>query len=328
VSLDRNLAEVHRRRVATNGVEIDLLEAGPDGGPVIVLVHGFPESSHAWRHQLRPLAEAGYRVLAPDQRGYARSSAPREVEAYRVDHLAADLLGLLDDADADDAVFVGHDWGALLVWDLARLHPDRVRGVVNGSVPYTPWPVPPTELFRSQFADRFFYILYFQEVGPAERELDADVERTLRTILWAASGEMSGPPPTELPPMEGTGFLDAMTVRGPVPDGLPHWLAPADLAVFVDQFTASGFFGPVSWYRNLDADHELTKDLPPPPMPCAFVAGALDAVIAHRPGYVESLPELLPDFRGSVLLDGVGHWTQQERPGEFNSALLHLLERL
>src|SRR6478736_7963219 len=130
------------------------------------------------------VVEAGYHVLAPDQRGYGRSSAPKDVAAYGIEYLGGDLLGLLDATGHDDAVFVGHDWGALLVWDLARIHPDRVRAVVNVSVPYTEWPAPPTEVFKAASGDRFFYILYFQQVGPAEAELDADVERTMRTVLW------------------------------------------------------------------------------------------------------------------------------------------------
>ncbi len=322
------MGDVRRRRVPTNGVELDVLDAGPADGPLVVLVHGFPESSHAWRHQLPTLAAAGYRVLAPDQRGYARSSAPGAVDAYRVDHLSADLLGLLDDVGADDAVFVGHDWGALLVWDLARLHPRRVRGVVNGSVPYTPWPAPPTELLRALHGDRFFYILYFQEVGPAERELEADVHESLRTVLWSLSGDAYRPPSADELPMTGTGFLDALRHGRTVPAGLPPWLGPDDMAVFVDQFRASGFFGPVSWYRNLDADHALTKDLPHPSVPCAFIAGSHDPVVADRPGYVESMTDVLPDHRGTIVLDGVGHWTQQERPAAFDEALLDLLGRL
>jgi pimeloyl-ACP methyl ester carboxylesterase len=316
------------RRIATNGIELDCIDAGRDGDPVVVLCHGFPESSHSWRHQIEPLAAAGHRVLVPDQRGYARSSAPAEVDAYRSDHLAADLLGLLDDVDARDAIFVGHDWGALAVWDLARMHPDRVRGVINVSVPYTPWPAPPTELFRAMWGDRFFYMLYFQSVGPPEADLERDVGETLRALLWAASGDMFGPPPTDFPPMEGTGFLDAITHHVDVPAGLPPWISPEEVEVYVDQFTASGFFGPISWYRNLDADYHLTKDRPPPSMPCAFIGGSYDGVIAHRLEYVEAMKELLPDFRGATLIDGAGHWTQQERPTEFNAALLELLTRL
>lgn len=314
-----------RRRIRTNGVELDVIDEGAPGDPVVVLVHGFPESSHSWRHQIEPLVAAGYRVLAPDQRGYGASSAPRDVAAYRTDHLCADLVGLLDDVDTRQAVFVGHDWGALVAWDLARLHPDRVRALVNVSVPYTAWPAPPTELFRATYGDRFFYMLYFQPVGPAEAELEADVAETMRLVLWGASGEMYGPPPDPLPPMEGTGFLDSITRGRPVPDGLPPWLTEEDFRVYVEQFTASGFFGPLSWYRNLDADHELTKDLAAPAMPTAFIGGTRDGVIAGRPEYVAGMAALLPDFRGTRMIEDAGHWTQQEQPAEFNAALLDLL---
>ena len=314
----------------TAPIELDVIDAGPADGPVVVLAHGFPESSHSWRHQVEPLAAAGYRVLVPDQRGYGRSSAPRAIAAYRSDHLAADLLALLDDVGADDALFVGHDWGALLVWDLARYHPDRVRGVVNVSVPYTPWPMRPTELFQLMWGDRFFYMTYFQEVGPAETELEYDVANTMRTVLWGGSAAMSSAPPdpADLPAAEGTGFLDAFTDRHAVPAGLPDWLPTADFDHYVEQFTASGFFGPVSWYRNLDADWELTKDLAAPSMPVAFIGGDHDMVIAHRPEYVDSMADLLPDYRGKWMIAEAGHWTQQERPDEFNDALLAALERV
>ena len=316
------------RRIATNGVELDVVDAGTPGDPVVVLVHGFPESSHSWRHQIAPLVAAGYRVLVPNQRGYGTSSAPTDVAAYRSDHLAADLVGLLDDIGADDARFVGHDWGSMVVWDLSRLHPDRVSGLVNVSVPYTAWPAPPTDLFRALSGDRFFYILYFQEVGPAEAELEADVAETMRLTLWGGSGEMFGPPPDPLPPMEGTGFLDSITRRARVPDGLPSWLTDEDLETYTEQFTTSGFFGPLSWYRNLDADHQITKDLPPPSLPCAFIGGTRDGVIAARLDTIDETHADLPGYRGSILIDGAGHWTQQERPAAFNNALLELLARL
>lgn len=322
-----------RRRVHTSsdfgGIKLELTDAGPADGPVVVLSHGFPESSHSWRHQVEPLASAGFRVLAPDQRGYASSSAPRDVAAYRSDHLGHDLLALLDDVGAHDAVFVGHDWGALLVWDLARLHPERVRGVVNVSVPYTPWPMRPTELFAHMWGDRFFYMTYFQQVGPPEAELEADIAATMRMMLWGGSGEMysPSPDPADLPPAAGTGLLDAVAGRQ-LPDGLPAWLDDEDLATYVEQFSTSGFFGPVSWYRNLDAGWELTKDLAAPSMPCAFIGGSCDMVIANRMEYVDSMQTLLPDYRGATIIDGAGHWTQQERPTQFNTALLELISRL
>jgi pimeloyl-ACP methyl ester carboxylesterase len=325
------MTEIRERRVTTNGIELVVTEAGRPGDPVVVLSHGFPECSHSWRHQLAPLADAGFHVLAPDQRGYGHSSRPATVSAYHADELSADLLGLLDDVGAHDAVFVGHDWGALLVWHMARIVPDRMRAAVAVSVPYTPWPAPPTQLFRAMFGDRFFYILYFQQVGPPERELEADVRRTMHTFLWAASGAMYRKRPSDLPPMEGTGFLESMTrVVGPVPDGLPRWLTQHDLDVYVERFEESGFFGPVSWYRNLDADHERVKDIPNDviAMPTAFIGGTKDAVIAGRPEYVEAMNALLPDYRGATMIEGAGHWTQQEAPEEFNAALLGFLRTL
>jgi len=319
---------ISRRRRSVNGVELDVSEAGGPDAPAVVLLHGFPECAWSWRHQMEPLAGAGYHVLAPDQRGYAASSAPRDVAGYGNRQLCGDVVVLLDATGHDDAVVVGHDWGALLMWDLARLHPERVRAAVGVSVPYTPWPVPPTELFRALHGDDFFYILYFQDVGPAEAELEADVERTMRTVLWGGSGDGAPVRPPAPLPSAGTGFLDVIAAAGPVPDDLPSWLTDGDLATYVAAFEHSGFYGPISWYRNLDANHEVVKDLPAPAMPTAFIGGTNDLVTAGRPGYIESMDALLPDHRHSVLLEGVGHWTQQEDPEGFNEALLTFLRDL
>lgn len=326
------MTETRTRRVATApGIELVVHEAGTPGDPVVVLCHGFPETAHSWRHQMQPLADAGFHVLAPDQRGYGHSSAPRDVEAYHIDRLTGDLLALLDDVGVDDAVFVGHDWGAFVVWHMGQLHPDRCRAIVAASVPYTAWPAPPTDLMKAMWGDRFFYILYFQPVGPAETELEADVRRTMHTIMWAASGEMYRGTPAEFPPAEGTGFLDSMAgLAGGIPDELPAWLSQDDLDAYVDEFSTSGFFGPVSWYRNLDANHERTKHIAPTTltMPCLFIGGTHDAVIAARPEYVDAMDGMLPGYRGKVMIDGAGHWTQQEAPAEFNDALLGFLRTL
>ena len=317
--------EINTHRV--NGVELQVTSAGDPSGPCVILSHGFPESAYSWRHQIPVLAAAGYHVLAPDQRGYGFSSAPKDVSAYGIQHLTGDLVALLDATGHDDAVFVGHDWGAMVVWEAARLHAERVSAVVGVSVPFTPWPARPTDIMKAMWTDRFFYILYFQQVGPPEKELEADVRRTMHNILWGASGEMYKGMPSEFPPMEGTGFLDMFT---DIPEQLPDWLTQADLDHYVKQFENSGFFGPVSWYRNLDANYEILKDLSPDlvTMPSYFIGGEKDGVIAGRPEYVDGMNGLLPDYRGKTMIPGAGHWTQQEAPEAFNAALLGFLSAL
>ena len=162
---------VRQSTIHVNGVDLVVTEAGDRSAPAVILSHGFPESAHSWRHQIPVLAEAGYHVIAPDQRGYGFSSSPKDVTAYGIRNLTGDLVALLDHFGHEDATFVGHDWGALVVWDAGRLHPTRCNAIVAVSVPLTPWPGRPTDLFKAMFGDRFFYMLYFQEVGPAEREL-------------------------------------------------------------------------------------------------------------------------------------------------------------
>jgi pimeloyl-ACP methyl ester carboxylesterase len=318
---------VRQSTIHVNGVDLVVTEAGDRSAPAVILSHGFPESAHSWRHQIPVLAEAGYHVIAPDQRGYGFSSSPKDVSAYGIRNLTGDLIALLDHFGHDDAVFVGHDWGALVVWDAGRLHPTRCRAIAAVSVPLTPWPGRPTDLFKAMFGDRFFYMLYFQEVGPAERELDADIRRSMHTIMWGASGEMYRGVPSEIPPMVGTGFLDMFS---DVPDHLPSWLTQADLDYYVEQYQNSGFFGPVSWYRNLDANYEIMKDIPfdVMTMPTFFIGGSKDGVIAPRLDTIDTVNAISPNYKGSVIIPEAGHWTQQEKPVEFNTALLDFLRTL
>ena len=320
-------SSIRQSTISVNGVDLRVTQAGDPAGPCVILSHGFPESAYSWRHQIPVLAEAGYHVIAPDQRGYGFSSSPKNVDAYGITHLTGDLVALLDVTGHDTATFVGHDWGAMVVWEAARLHPTRVDAVVGVSVPFTAWPAPPTDIMKAMWGDRFFYILYFQPVGPAERELEADIRRTMHAILWGASGEMYKGMPSEFPPMEGTGFLDMFT---DVPEHLPAWLTKDDLDTYVELFTNSGFFGPVSWYRNLDANYAVLKDIAPDTvtMPSFFIGGEKDGVIAGRPEYVDSMNDLLPNYRGKVMIPGAGHWTQQEAPHAFNEALLGFLRTL
>jgi pimeloyl-ACP methyl ester carboxylesterase len=302
--------------VAVNGVDLHVEVEGE--GPLVVLAHGFPELSYSWRHQLPALAAAGYRVAAPDQRGYGRSTRPEPVEAYDIEHLTGDLLGLVDALGEEQAVFVGHDWGAIVVWQLALMAPERVRGVVGMSVPFLPRPpAPPTELFRSLFGDAFFYMLYFQEPGVADADLGADPAKTMRRILAG----LKGPDPNMVMP-DGRGFVD----RLPEPDGLPDWLSQAELDHYTAEFSRTGFTGGINWYRNLDRNWALTEHLAGAKVqvPSLFIGGSGDPVLLMSPPAGQE--EWLADHRGTVLVDGAGHWVQQEAPGPVNDALIAFLD--
>lgn len=322
---------VTERVTTAPGVELDVHTAGPTDGPAVLLLHGFPESSWSWRHQIAPLTAAGYRVIVPDQRGYAASTATDDSAAYRADHLADDAAAVLDHFGVERAVVVGHDWGAILTWHIAQRHPHRCRAVIAASVPYTPWSQAPTASLRATHGDDFFYILYFQIPGVPERELDADPERFLLSILHVASGDgirsiVGGPLPAE-----GTGLTEFFEHQlGGRRSSLPGWLTRADLDVYVEQFTRSGFGRPINWYRNLDANHEMFTPIGTSPitMPTFFVAGELDPVILGRPGYVSRMLDDLPDHRENALIPGIGHWVQQEAPAEFNAVLLRWLASL
>jgi pimeloyl-ACP methyl ester carboxylesterase len=321
------VAEVTHEQVATNGVELHVAVAGPSEGPPVILCHGFPELWYSWRHQLAALGDAGYRAFAPDLRGYGGSSAPREVADYGSDKLTGDLCGLLDHYGYDKAAFSGHDWGAMVVWEMGRLHPERVSSIYAMSVPYSSAPGPPTEIFRHIFGDKFFYMLYFQDVGPAEAEFDENPRLYVRTMLYSAGGEgmAKGRALVGDAPAAGTRFLDILQ---PAPDALPAWLTEHDVDVYTEGLKRSGLFGPLSFYRNLDANWGRSKDLPASlyTMPTGFLTGSLDPVVIMQPHGVDVMKEQLPDFRGATVVDGAGHWVQQERPAETNAALLSFLD--
>ena len=312
---------VRERTVATGGVELHVLDAG-EGTPV-VLAHGFPELAYSWRHQVPALAAAGCRVLAPDQRGYGRSSRPAAVEDYDIVHLTGDLLGLLDDIGEERAVFVGHDWGAIVVWQLALLAPERVAGVVGMSVPFLPrGPMPPTRLMRQVMGDSFFYMLYFQEPGVADADLGRDPAATMTRMLAGLPPAGGGAPDPAALAGDGRGFVE----RLPVPDGLPGWLRRDELDHYIDEFTRTGFTGALNWYRNLDRNWEVTAHLAGAKVevPALFVGGSADPVLLMTPPAL--MDGWLTDPRGAVLIDGAGHWVQQERPDEVNAALVGFVE--
>lgn len=328
----RTMADVTTRTIATNGIELHVHEAGdPDGSPVI-LCHGFPELGYSWRHQLPALADAGYHVLAPDQRGYGRSSKPEAIDDYDIVHLDDDLLGLLDSLGHEKAVFVGHDWGSMVVWALATRAPERVAGVVGMSVPFIPrGERPPLEAMRFIFGDNFFYMLYFQEPGVADADLGRDPGTTMRRMLAGLSPGKRSSDPVDAANAAARMFApgDAGFVeRLPEPDGLPDWITPAELDHYVTEFGRTGFTGGINWYRNLDRNWHLTPELEGAKVtvPARFIGGTDDPVLLMTPPTVQD--GFLADDRGSVLIPDAGHWVQQEKPAEVNAALLEFLAGL
>jgi pimeloyl-ACP methyl ester carboxylesterase len=293
---------VPERRLAVNGIELHVLDEGE--GPPVVLCHGFPELAFSWRRQVPALTGAGFRVLAPDLRGFGRSSAPAEVEAYDVVSLCGDLCGLLDAFDEEAALFVGHDWGASLVWQLAVLHPARVRAVAGLSVPFVPRaPAPPVGIMRSHLGEEF-YIVWFQAPGVADAALARDVRRTLTTSRqWTARwAEDDGAAPER-----------------------PSWLSEQELAVYVEAFERTGFTGGLNWYRNIDRNWELTAHVAEHRVsqPAMFLTGERDPVRRFMPA--EMMGGWVTDLRAEVVVPGAGHWVQQQEPDAVNAALLRFL---
>jgi pimeloyl-ACP methyl ester carboxylesterase len=305
-------------------------EAGE--GPLVLLAHGFPECWYSWRHQLTALADAGYHVVAPDMRGYGRTDGPEAVEAYSMMHLVGDLTGLVTALGEERAVIVGHDWGSMVAWHAALLRPDRFHAVVGMSVPFFPrTPIKPTALMKAAAGDKFFYVLYFQEPGKAEAELDPRAREMMRSMLYTVSGSIGFDHYRNLDLPKTATFLDSMVD----PTELPAWLSPDDLEVYVTEFERTGFRGGLNWYRNFDRNWELLApfgDLRIT-VPALFVGGLKDPVVtgpelSGEGPAVKMLGLFCDDLRAKVLIEGAGHWNQQEAPEETNQALLDFLSGL
>lgn len=312
------------RRIRANGITHDVIVEGE--GPLCVLVHGWPELALSWRHQIAALVDAGYRVAAPDVRGYGGSDAPAEVDAYRMTELAADVAGLIEALGEKDAILIGHDWGAPIVWHTALLHPQQVRAVVGMSVPHLGrgGPVPPTEMFGAMYPDRFFYILYFQEPGVAEAEFEADVEDALAKIFFSNSGDATQEVRQAMRERVH-GYLEGL----PRPDPFPAWLTSEDLAAYTAAFTKSGFAGGINRYRNMDRDWHELEHLAEAKIeqPALFLAGEHDSVLRYAPGMnlMDLMDPFYADLRGRVIVPRAGHWVQQEQPQFVNERLLSFL---
>jgi pimeloyl-ACP methyl ester carboxylesterase len=326
------MAELKHHTVETNGIRMHLAEQG--AGPLVLFCHGFPESWYSWRHQLTSLAEAGFHAVAPDLRGYGQTDQPSEINQYTLLHSIGDLVGLLNALQVEQAVIVGHDWGAPLAWAAALLRPDRFRGVIALSGPFGPRASKRPTTVMPQSNHMLFYQLYFQTPGVAEAEFGCDVRLTIRTILYSISGDA--------PPLVGSvvdrnavgmvrregGFLSKMLN----PVSLPPWLSEADVDYYATEFARTGFRGGLNWYRNIDRNWELLAPFAGArvAVPALYIAGERDVVLDF-PGVRERIPSMaqfVPRLRRSIILSGCGHWTQQERATEVTSAMIDFLRDL
>ncbi|MBS0362325.1 MAG: alpha/beta hydrolase [Proteobacteria bacterium] len=298
-------------------------------GPLVLMVHGFPESWYSWRHQLGPVAEAGFTAAAIDVRGYGGSDKPGDVPAYSMECLTADVAGVAAALQPDaPAILVGHDWGAPIVWNTALSRPEAIKAVAGLSVAFSGVPARPfTEIFKEAFTDkgRFFYQDWFQGVGPPEAEAEADVRTFLRKFYYWASAE--SPPGMGAGKKPGEPLLPGLID----PEVFPAWLTAKDLDYYVDQFESSGFFGPISRYRNHERDFAWLQQFKGRTldMPTLLIGGDKDPAFngfgrIDDPGAM--MKKHVTDLRGVHVLKDCGHWTQQERPAEVNAILIPWLK--
>jgi len=307
-------------------IEMRYAEAG--GGPLVVFVHGWPESWYSWRHQVKAVAAAGFRAVAPDMRGYGGTSKPEAIEDYALPLLIGDVVALVRALGESQAVVIGHDWGAPVAWNAALMRPDMFRAVVGMSVPFSP---PSSVRFMDFLKERGitdFYMQYFQTPGVAEAALEKDVRSSIRRLSFTASGDF---------PEEARGFA-RIPAGGDIlsntidPPTLPSWITEADIDYYVGEFSRSGFRGGLNWYRNINRNAGLQAPFYGMPIrqPSLFVAGARDGVLRfpNAKAQIEAFPKTLPANRGIHILDGAGHWVQRERANQVNELLIKFLKSL
>jgi pimeloyl-ACP methyl ester carboxylesterase len=319
-------AGVSLRTVDVGPVTLRIAEMGE--GPLVLLVHGWPESWYSWRRQMPALAAAGYRVVAPDMRGYGASDRPASVDDYDIRKLSGDLVGLLDALGEKSAILVGHDWGAIVAWNSMLLHPDRFTALAAMSVPFSGRAASsPLESMRRTYGDNFYYILYFQEPGVAEAEFDADPRGILSRLYTSPDTPVSTPAITD-PKRAAGGWIPRLGQ----PLAQPPWLSREDLDYYVGEFSRAGFRGGINYYRNFHRNWEITPELAGARIsqPVAFIAGEQDIVIrgASADALTASMKRAVDDLRSVTLIPGAGHWVQQEKPDEVNAALLAFLGSL
>ena len=321
-------------QVDANGISVHTVSMGE--GPLVVFCHGFPESWYSWRHQLPTVAAAGHRAVDLDMRGYGGTSRPADIGAYTMSHLVGDVVGVVAALGEQQAVVVGHDWGAPVAWYSALMRPDVFRAVASLSVPYIPpigglpEGVTINDLMRANATGRDYYRLYFQEPGVAEADLEADIERSVLGFMYTISGDIVADGVHETGWDGHFPLGETVTDQLVLPEQLPSWLTADDLAFYVAELRASGYRGGLNWYRNINA---LPAILAPfvgatIDQPALYLGGELDMIAGNTPEAISALPGMVPGLRGVEMLAGAGHWLQQERPAEVNAALVDFLSGL
>ncbi|WP_296397090.1 alpha/beta hydrolase [Reyranella sp.] len=300
-------------------------EAG--SGPLVLFCHGWPESWYSWRHQLQAVSAAGFRAVAPDMRGYGSTQAPDAIDQYTLFHLVGDMAELVKALGETRAVIVGHDWGAPVAWHAALWRPDLFTAVSAMSVPYSPPGHVDILTALEKLGIKDFYLQYFQKPDVPEAELQQDVRGALRRLYFTAGGEMEQKDKGFARLTDGT--LLSNTVD---PEKLPAWLSDADLDYYAGEFSRAGFRGGLNWYRNLRRNWELSGPWRGQPIrqPSQFIAGSRDGVLRFpaAKSQIEAYSTTLPGLRGSHILEGAGHWVQQERPADVNKLLIEFLKGL
>jgi pimeloyl-ACP methyl ester carboxylesterase len=313
-------------------VRMAYYEVGPRRGVPVVFCHGFPELAFSWRHQLRAFDKAGLWAVAPDQRGYGLTSCPEAAEAYDIESLTGDLARLLDHLKIDKAVFCGHDWGGIVVWQMALRHPKRVAGVIGVNTPFMPRsPADPIVIMRKRFGEAM-YIVNFQKRGEADAVLGADVPRTIDFFMrrpapgTAAPGKgLSGSDEAGDAAESNFAFLDAFRAWDPTADPRPRLLTAQEAAAFVESFERTGFTGGINWYRNFTRNWERSAHIVDHvAQPSLMVMAELDSVLP--PAAADGMEAFVPNL-DRALVKGSGHWTQQEKPEEVNAILIEWMKR-
>ena len=316
--------QIEHRFIESNSIKLHIAEAGK--GPLVLLCHGFPESWYSWRHQIKTLSEAGYHVVAPDMRGYGQTDRPKDIDQYSLFHIVGDMVGLASAISDKPAVVIGHDWGAPVAWHCALFRPDRFHAVAGLSVPFRPrGPVAPTTVMP-QTDSEVFYQLYFQTEGVAEKEFEQDVRKTILFMLAGRAGK-DDPPMSTMVPRNG-GWHSSRRL----PTSLPNWITEADIDFYAAEFGRTGFRGGLNWYRNVDRNWGLMAPWSGAKVavPALYMAGEQDLVVKF-PGadqLIANLKQFVPQLQRTILLPDCGHWTQQEKPEEVNSALITFLTEL